>query len=110
MGAKSRRKGARAEVEFAHWLQDNLGLPARRGQQRSGLDTADVIDGIPDTHCECKRVEKLNIHAAMKQAIEDAGELIPYVAFRRNRGEWLITIRASDLVAFAEAVFKGIRW
>jgi len=98
----SRQKGAAGEREWAHWLNDHgLAVAARRGQQRSGLDQSDVIDGIPGTHPEVKRVEKLNIHSAMDQAVSDAGDLIPYVAHRRNRGEWLVTVRAEDLSAFA---------
>lgn len=57
-----------------------------------------MVGGIPGTHCEVKRTEKINIYKAMEQAIGDAGDKIPYVAHRRNRGEWLIILRADDFM------------
>lgn len=100
------RKGKAGELEWAKWLRDNLGLEARRGQQHKGTpDSPDVIGGIPNTHPEVKRVERLNIPEAMTKAVTDAGpDLIPYVASRRNRGEWLVTIRACDLERMAELI------
>ena len=101
----SRAKGAGGEREWAAFLRELGWAKARRGQQFSGSpDSPDVVGGIPGTHPEVKRVQRLNIHDAMKQAIRDAGLQIPYVAHRRNRDEWLVTIRAEDLRRFAEQV------
>jgi len=101
----SNRKGKVGEREWAQWLCDNLGLKARRGQQRSGVDTADVIDGIPGTHAEVKRVEALNLQQAMAQVWRDAPDgSVPYVAHRRNGCPWMVTVHASDLVKFARLV------
>ena len=104
----SRQKGARGEREWAAYLRDLGFADARRGQQFSGSpDSPDVAGGIPGTHPEVKRVERLNLHDAMKQAVRDAGHAIPYVAHRRNRGEWLVTLRADDLQLFAAALLDG---
>ena len=105
----SRAKGCRGELEWAHWLRDNLDLDARRGQQFKGTpDSPDVVGGIPGTHCEVKRVEALNLAKAMVKAAEDAGKGdVAYVAHRRNRGEWLVTLRADDLVRLAECLAAG---
>ena len=102
----SNSKGKRGEREWAKWLRDNCNCnDARRGQQyQGGADSPDVVCGIPNTHCEVKRVEKLNLTHAMAQACADSGDAIPYVAHRKNMGEWMVTICASDLVAFAESV------
>ena len=92
----SREKGAAAERELANILRKH-GYTARRGQQYSGANgDADVV-GIPGVHIECKRVERLNIHDAMQQAVRDArdGE-IPVVIHRKNRTEWLATLRLED--------------
>lgn len=92
----SREKGAAAERELANILREH-GYTARRGQQYSGANgDADVV-GIPGVHIECKRVERLNIHDAMHQAVRDArdGE-IPVVIHRKNRTEWLVTMRLED--------------
>lgn len=107
----SRAKGARGEREFALFLNSVFPtLNARRGQQfKGGKDSPDVTDAIPCTHVEVKRVETLNIHKAMEQAIRDAGGATPYVAHRRSHGDWLLTIRAADIRLFAIAVFELIQ-
>ncbi len=94
----SRQKGAAGERELACALREH-GYNARRGQQYSGANgDADVV-GLPGIHIECKRVERLNILEAMKQAIRDAldGEL-PAVFHRRNREPWLVTMRLDDWI------------
>lgn len=88
----SRSKGANGERELAGVLS-SFGFAARRGQQRSGVDSADVIDGPPGWHFEVKRVERLNLWQAFAQAQRDApnGET-PLVAARRNHGPWLAIV------------------
>ena len=93
-----RQKGAAAERELAAILREH-GYDARRGQQYAGANgDADVI-GIPGLHLECKRVEKLNLDAAMEQSRRDArdGE-IPVVVHRKNRQEWRITLALDDFL------------
>ena len=94
----SRAKGAEGERELARILQAR-GYKARRGQQFCGANgDADVV-GLPGYHIECKRVEKLNLEAAMEQSKRDArqGE-IPIVAHRKNHHEWLTTLRLEDFL------------
>ena len=92
----SREKGKRGEREWAAICRDH-GYDARRGQQFCGADgSADVV-GVPGFHMEIKRVQALNIHAAMTQAENDAREgEIPIVAHRKNNTQWLVTMRADD--------------
>lgn len=92
----SRQKGSRGERELAKIFREH-GYEARRGQQYCGISgDADVV-GLPGIHVECKRVEKLNLLDAMEQAVRDAkdGEL-PAVFHRRDRCEWLVTMRLED--------------
>ena len=93
----SKSKGGRGEREFAALCRNEGYGNAQRGQQfQGGADSPDV-KGLPGIHVEVKRVERLNIYEAMAQAIRDSGErLMPTVAHRRNRGEWLVTMRAAD--------------
>ena len=94
----SRAKGAEGERELAKILRER-GYEARRGQQFCGANgDADVV-GLPGYHIECKRVEKLNLEAAMEQSKRDArqGE-IPIVVHRKNRHEWLATLRLEDFL------------
>lgn len=95
----SRNKGKSGERELAEELRrlfPNLdGI--RRGQQYNGIDGQDVV-GIPGVHIECKRVEKLNIDAAMQQAVRDSSVFnVPTVFHRRNRKPWMVTVRLDDL-------------
>ena len=88
----SRQKGKRGELELARLLRDN-GYDCRRGQQYCGANgDADVV-GLPGIHIECKRVEKLNVYEAVKQAENDKrdGDL-PAVFHRKDREEWLVTM------------------
>jgi len=93
----SKQKGGRGEREFASMCREEGYNKAQRGQQFSGgVDSPDV-KGLPGIHVEVKRVERLNIHEAMQQSIKDSGDkAIPVVAHRRNRDDWLITMRAVD--------------
>lgn len=90
-------KGKIGEKEFAELLRSH-GISARRGQQYCGSpDSPDVVSELP-VHWEIKRVEALNVTQAMAKAIEDAGGKIAAVAHRKNKCEWLITMRAKDLI------------
>lgn len=95
----SRAKGCRGERELAAYLTGK-GHPSHRGQQfAGGHDSPDVIcESLDNFHLECKRTERLNLYAAMDQAIRDADQKTPVVAHRRNRGEWLAIIRLDDLL------------
>jgi Holliday junction resolvase len=101
----SRAKGAAGERELANRLKE-LGLTARRGQQFSGSpDSPDVLcDHLSGYHIECKRVERLNIDAAMDQATRDCGSQTPIVMHRRNKKPWLVTMFLEDFIALARPV------
>lgn len=88
----SRRKGKEGELSLARKLRE-YGYPCRRSVQYSGANgDADVV-GLPGIHIECKRVERLNLTEAMKQARRDAlpGEF-PVVFHRRNDEPWMVTM------------------
>ncbi len=94
----SRQKGAVGERELANALKA-YGYDTRRGQQFCGANgDADVV-GIEGLHIECKRVEKLNIDNAYKQAAEDArdGET-PVVMHRKNGQKWKVTLSLEDFM------------
>lgn len=96
MAVNSRQKGKRGELELAHILKDR-GYDCRRGQQYCGANgDADVV-GLPNVHIECKRVEKLNLYAAMEQAKNEAHpHEFPTVFHRKDRCEWLVTMTLED--------------
>lgn len=96
-GMNSCQKGKRGERAWRDELVAH-GYIARRGRQFSGSpDSPDVIcPDLPGFHFEVKLVERLNVTQAMAQAVADAGEKTPVVAHKRNRGDWLVTLGASD--------------
>jgi len=95
----SREKGCRGEREWARFCRDRGFDGARRGQQYCGANgDADVV-GIPNMHCEVKRVERLNIHDAMIQAFDDRDKYdLAVVAHRKNHTPWLVTLDAGQFL------------
>ena len=105
MSGFSRRKGARGELEVAAILRKR-GYPARRGfQARGGKEQPDLVT-IPGFHLEVKRVERLNLHAAFRQADDDIPAdddvTIPAVVHRMSREPWLVTLRFEDFLDLLE--------
>lgn len=92
----SKQKGTRGENELVNLLH-GYGIRAHRNDQifKGGRNNPDVeaeVAGVP-VHLEVKRVEKLNISAAVAQAERDAAaDHLPAVAHRRNREHWLLTV------------------
>lgn len=104
MSAAQQRKGAAGERELSAVLRAH-GYETQRGGSLTFGDVPDIT-GLPGIHIECKRVERLNLHAAMEQAIQDADRFhdgAPAVFHRRNREGWLVTMRLSDWLA----LYKG---
>lgn len=97
-GAASRRRGAVAERELADVIR-SYGYPAIRGQQRSGLEQADVVGGPAGWRFESKRTERLNLWAAWAQVTRDRkpGE-VAVVATRRNHSPWLAVVELDTLL------------
>lgn len=96
----SRAKGKRGELSLAKYLRDAGYTDARRSAQYCGANgDADIVDALPGLHIECKRVEKLNLDAAMEQSKRDAREGgIPVVIHRKSRQEWRITMTLEDFL------------
>lgn len=97
----SKQKGKVGELELSHKLQEYGFSNVRRTNQYCG-NTQEASDcvGLDGIHIEVKRVEKLNIYDAISQAIHDAKEgLLPTVFHRRNRCEWLVTMRLDDWIS-----------
>lgn len=97
MGRSSQRKGADGERELANILKE-YGFGVRRGQVFN--HESDMV-GLEGIHPEVKRVEKLNVSAAMKQAVTESlirKDGTPTLFHRRNRETWLVTMRLEDWI------------
>lgn len=103
IGRASKQKGARFELEIAHYLQDHGYPDAHRTAQHCGKtgDAGDV-EGVPYLHIECKRVERLNLYSAYHQAVRDNSAKgngdIPVVVHKRNRGNTMISLSLEDFL------------
>ena len=97
MSKASREKGKRGEREVASLLRE-YGYDARRGQQyHGGQDSPDVV-GLPGTHIEVKRTERLDLYGALAQSKADAGEDMPIVVHRKNNSEWVVIQPLKDWI------------
>ena len=99
MGQGSAKKGAAGERELAGILQQYGYQIEREGTKTFG-EVPDLT-GLPGIHIEVKRVERLNVPEAMRQAIKDSvwfRDGAPTVFHRRNREGWLVTMRLEDWV------------
>lgn len=104
MGAASRRKGAKGELEFIQRHLLRFWPFARRNIDQFSVDKRDCVE-TGRLHWQIKRTERLELWAAIKQAEDEAAEgMVPLVAFRRNRSEWYVIAPAEFAVeAFAAA-------
>jgi len=105
----SRQKGKRGELDLCHAMKAVMGWTARRSQQFCG-DSGDsdvVVEEQPDLFVECKLVQALNLTAVMKLAVEQAGKKLPAVFHRRDREEWLVTVRLADLPRLLQTLRCG---
>jgi hypothetical protein len=99
-------KGKRGELELCHVLKELFGWDASRSQQYNGNagDSDLIVRQIPGLFLECKRVQSLNLSKAMALAVEQAGPKLPAVFHRKDREDWMITVRLSDLTALSQMV------
>lgn len=68
------------------------------------------MSGLPGIHMEVKRVERLNVSEAMKQAARDAERFndgAPTVFHRRSREPWLVTMKLEDWLDIFGKILKG---
>lgn len=86
-------------MELAQVLR-GYGYDVQPGRASSYGEEPDLT-GLPGIHIECKRVERLNVPEAMRQAVRDAekfGDGAPALFHRRNREPWLVTMELENWV------------
>lgn len=105
MAVNSRRKGKAGELEAAQALRDLFGWECGRSVQHSAAEgAADLrVSSTPGLWFEVKRVQSLNVPKTMARAVREAGRKTAVLMHRRNRDEWLLTIRLVDLPRLAHA-------
>ena len=101
MGRSSRTKGKLGELQARDELK-RIGCLRAKRRVRNLQGEDDLTDAIEGVSFEVKLEKRSNINAAIKQAIEQAGDAVPAVLHRQSvRGErdnpWCLTIRVEDL-------------
>ena len=103
IGRASKQKGARFELEIAHYLQAH-GYPSvhRTAQHCGKTGDAGDVEGIAGLHIECKHVERLKLYSAYHQAVRDTDEknngYIPIVVHKKNRETTLVSLSLDDFI------------
>ena len=110
MSINSKQKGKTGELEAVHALYklfkpqvEDGKMVVRRGQQYSGDPTAPDVIAIPGIHFEIKRVQALNLDAAIEQAANDSSITeVPIVMHRKNHKRWKVTFYFDDWLKFLD--------
>jgi Holliday junction resolvase len=93
-----REKGKRGERGFRDLLR-SYGFSARRGQQFSGSpDSPDVVCPELPVHFEVKAGNTHSVDAAFRQCTSECGGSVPVVSSKRDYGDWMVYLRASDFL------------
>lgn len=115
--SKQKRKGDAYERELAEYLRDNLGINCHRAPLSGGgfvlgSGGADLV-GTPLLFVEAKRVEKVSVRDALRQANRNKAETrspeTPIVITRQNRmttGESLVVLTLDDFLPFYRAALE----
>ena len=109
MPINSKQKGKRGELEACKALETILNISHMRSVQYCGrAGDADIV-GLKGVHFEVKRLEKMNLYEALSQAIDDAkNDEVPVVMHRKNKKDWVLVLKAENMVDFARAVCKAV--
>lgn len=104
-----KRKGTAGEREAAHAWVRATGLACRRGQQYAGgPDSPDLVTGGGQLHPEVKRLRRIAILDALRQAEADAAAgAIPFGLLREDGDTaWAVLVRLDKLVDLAEELLR----
>lgn len=109
MAINSKQKGKNGELEACKALETILGIHHERSVQYCGRAGDADIKGVEGIHFEVKRMEKMNLYEALEQAVRDArASEVPVVMHRKNRKDWVLIIKAEDMVEFARTILNAI--
>jgi hypothetical protein len=113
VSAAQREKGIRAELEVAAIFRA-AGFDCNRVPNSGGLRIKGDLYGDIPAHVEVKRAERLCVPEWWRQTRGEAPEgVLPVLAFRQSRGEWLALVPLDALVrllgvaTFAEPGYAG---
>lgn len=100
-GAKSRRKGANGEREFAELAREaGFDGAKRTAPMQSGgyADEYGDVSGIPVVRVECKRYRRVPVNR-FAHSLPEAPGLVPVLAWRDDGKAWRVDLDAADFLA-----------
>ena len=98
----AKKKGARGERLWRDELNaSGFTGSFRDGQQGfgvagNGYHPDAVCPMLPNLHSEVKFTQALTVRKALQQSIDDAGDRVPIVAWKKNNAPWTVTMLADD--------------
>jgi Holliday junction resolvase len=97
-GARSRRKGAGGEREFAA-LAEERGFPdsKRTAPMQAGgyADEFGDVSGIPLLYVECKRYRRTPVNRFSREVLVERPGLVSVLAWRDDGEPWRVTLDAA---------------
>lgn len=113
MGVSQRRKGAVGERELVRvWRKHGFRcIRTALLQSNPRARAGDIeVERLPRWWIECKRQKRVDVRAAMRQAMEAKGAgYVPVVCYREDRGEWMIALPLEELLELLGADVGGTR-
>lgn len=97
----SRREALIAERESGFTSADD-DVQEQPTRSKAACDESDAA--IPGAHVEVRQCEHLDLYESIDRAAKAADGLVPYVAHRNQKREWLVVVRADDLPRLADCV------
>ncbi|MFP4146566.1 MAG: hypothetical protein ACLFSI_02505 [Halorhodospira sp.] len=108
MGARERRKGAEAERELVRELRELIGEDVERNLDQPRGGGGDVL--LPGWSVEAKRVRsRPQLIAWWAQAVAQAGDRWPALAYRLDRRPWRVRVPLAVLAESAGPV-EEVEW
>lgn len=112
MSAMQRNKGKTGECEIAGLVRDVTGWDVRRRVRQHDGDSD--LEGVPGWSVEVKRhrtASRADIARWWQQTLAQAGELLPVLFYRADRGEWRAVWPLAITLAQQRADYwQGIEW
>ena len=102
-----KRKGNAGEREAAQAWQAATGMRSRRSRQYCGTESsADLVIGSGGLHPEVKRLKRIAILKALRQAERDAAaSSVPFALIREDGDtRWAVLVRLDDLNRLLDAI------
>lgn len=112
MGKFSKEKGKRGERYVVDKFKEHGYNNAHRTAQfRGNTGQAGDIEGVDYIHCEVKFVERLDLYAAMFQAINDSKttKKLPTVFHKRSNMDLLVTMRFEDWIELYNSYYSDMK-